>query len=219
MKILYNFASRSRPHKLIACLGNIFSLARHNIFEIVVTLDEDDVTVNNEAIKNMVEGFGEKVNPIFGVSKNKVDAINKNVTASKDWDILCNHSDDMWFIKEGFDLDIIEAFKGYSGLVHFPDQKAKKALITYAMMSRDYYERFGYIYHPDFVSVYCDHEQQDVAKRLNKYKFVNKNILEHRHAIWGYGERDELLNKTQNPIIYAKDKQTYQRRMKINFGL
>jgi hypothetical protein len=115
----------------------------------------------------------------------------------------------MWFVKEGFDLDILEAFKDFKGLVHFPDQVAGSRLITYAMMHKDYYDLDGWIYHPLFNSVYADNFQQDLAKKRGLYKFVDKPILQHRHSIWGYGEPDALLRKTENPENYQKDKQIY----------
>lgn len=218
MKILYNFCSRSRPTKLINCLDNIIFLSKHTDYIIVLTLDIDDTTVSSKVFYEKIKSYGKKVVPLYGYSENKVHAINRSVNYF-DFDIICNHSDDMKYIKEGFDLDILEAFENYSGMVHFPDQKALQALCTYSMLSKDYYDKFGYIYNPEYESVYCDHESQDVAKRLNKYKFIDKKILEHHHPIWGYGQKDELLEKTEHPIVYAKDKETYQRRLNNNFYL
>lgn len=213
-KILYNFASRSRPEKLIACLENITKFSRHSHYQIIVTADIDDDTMTNPAIRDKVISFP-NTKILYGTSTGKINAINKNVPlANPDWTILCNHSDDMWFIKEGFDLDIIEAFENYNGLVHFPDQKAGEALITYAMMHRDYYELDHYVYHPAFVSVYADNYQHEVAKKRGKYKFVNKQILEHRHPIWGYGVADDLLKKTEDPVTYNADHVTFSKLIK-----
>lgn len=214
MKLLYKFASRSRPQKLFNCLDNIQSLARHNDYLILCSFDKDDETMGTTEVIAKLATY-KKVLPIWGDSKTKVEAINADINfAPTDWDILLNHSDDMVFTKEGFDLDVIEAFNGFDGLVHFPDQKAKEMLITYAMMSRGYYLRHGHIYHPAFESVYCDNYQQYVAKMTNSYKYVNKEILLHAHHAWGYGEADDLLRKTENPITYQKDKETFERLKK-----
>lgn len=209
MRILYKFASRSRPAKFFSCLDNIIQNALHSDYYILCSLDSDDETMNNKEVTDRLKAYSKHVIVQWGFSKNKIDAINRDVTASLQWDILCNHSDDMWFVKPGFDLDIIEAFTNFSGLVHFPDQQAKNLLCTYTMMSYDYYLQDGFVYHPDFDSVYADNFQQDIAKSRNAYKFVNKLILEHRHPMWGFGEPDELLLKTENKATYNKDRETY----------
>lgn len=212
MHILYNFATRSRKDKAFACIDNIISLSRTDNYHIHLTLDVDDDTMNTTEVRDKIASYGDKVSAHWGISHSKVSAINRDIGLCGDeWQILCNHSDDMWFVKEGFDVDIVEAFEGFNGLVHFPDHKVKEALITYAMMHRDYYNIDGHIYHPDFDNVYCDNYQQHVAKARNKYKFVDKHILEHRHVAWGYGVADELLKKTENPEGYKKDHQTLNR--------
>jgi hypothetical protein len=209
MRITYNFASRERPDKFFACLDNITAFARHDDYEIIATLDIDDPSMCNSEVKEKLTQYS-KVIPHYGFSKSKIDAINKNICFFTG-DIICNHSDDMHFIKEGFDLDILEAFKYFKGLVHFPDQQVGKKLITYAMMHKEYLDIDGWIYNPEFDSVYADNFQQHLAIKRGKYKFIGKWILEHRHSMWGYGNYDKLLKKTEDPMVYKKDRQTYHR--------
>lgn len=210
MKILYNLATRERVEKVINCIENIISMSRHDNFLILIVADMDDDSMFNQEMVDRINSYP-KVKLSFGTSTGKINAINRDVFMAGEFDILCNHSDDMHFTKEGFDLDILEAFEDYKGLVHFPDQVAGNRLITYAMMHKYYYDLDGYIYNPEFKSVYADNHQQDVAKKRNLYKFVDKKILEHRHFSWGYGEKDALLERTENPLMYAQDKATYNR--------
>lgn len=212
MKITYNFASRERPDKFFACLDNITSLARHDDYEIIATLDADDLSMANSVVRDRIAQYP-KVIAYYGFSKNKIDAINKNLGFATG-EIILNHSDDMVFIKGGYDLDILEAFKDFKGLVHFPDQQTGNRLITYAMMHKEYLDLDGWIYNPEFISVCADNFQQDVAKKRKKYKFVEMKILEHRHAIWGFGIPDALLKRTEDPINYKKDRETYHRLLK-----
>jgi enamine deaminase RidA (YjgF/YER057c/UK114 family) len=53
---------------------------------------------------------------VYGTSKNKVDAINRDMDAfsKPHWDILVNMSDDMEFTYKGFDIDIRKEFYGRS---------------------------------------------------------------------------------------------------------
>ena len=219
MRILYLFPTRERKEKCFKAIDNIISLSRHDDYLIQLVLDIDDSTMNTPKVRDRINFYGEKVKAYWGFSKNKIDAINRDISLCPEYDILCLHSDDMIFVKEGFDLDIIEGFAdGFNGLLHFPDKRFLSSLITYSIMHRDYLKIDGYIYHPDFVSMFCDNLQQDIAKKRGKYKFVDKQILEHHHAIWGLCEKDALLNKTWNPTIYYKDSLTYD-KLKEQFGL
>jgi len=210
MKILYKFPSRSRPHKFFAALNNIHSLAKHDDFEVLATLDRDDATMTDASVVDRMRSIP-KLRWYFGVSNSKIEAINRDMQFAGEFDILLVHSDDMEFTMPGFDLEILKAFEDFRGLVHFPDQVAGNRLITYPMMHQDYFLRDCWIYHPDFKSVYADNFQQDLAKRRGMYKFVNLPILMHKHSMWGYGVHDALMLRNENGENYHKDKLTWQR--------
>lgn len=217
--ILINFASRERPTKFFACLNNIREMSTTGNYIVLAKLDIDDCSMNCPESIAILEAYPE-VQVAWGYSKNKRDAINRDInTVKASWTILLNHSDDMQFTYKGFDEEIFEAFKGYSGLVHFPDQKAGAELITYTMMSRDYYESEGFVYHHDFSSVYMDNYQHEKAIVQGKYKYVPKEILFHAHPIWGHGVVDNLLLRTEEPENYRLDHLTYQRHKQNNFGI
>lgn len=208
MRICYKFASRERPGKFFKCLDNISSLAKHDDYFILASLDLDDKSMANPEVRDRIKQYP-KVVAYYGTSQSKIHAINRDMEFSGDWDILCNHSDDMVFIKEGYDLDILDAFNGFDGLVHFPDQKVGAKLITYAMMSRGYYDLDGHIYYPRFKSVYADNYQQWLAQKRKQYKYVPLRILDHEHSIWGYGPPDELLKRTEDPVNYERDRKIF----------
>ncbi len=219
-KILFNFPSRERPDKLIACIENIISLARNDDFIIGITLDVNDPSCANREFHNRLLSYGEKVKPVYGFSDNKIHAVNREVWRYPDADIICNMSDDFVFIKEGFDLDIISVYAdGFTGLAHFPDGFVNERLCTFTIYDRAYYSRFGYIYFNKYMSVYADNEQHDVAKILGCYKYINKKIMEHRHFVHGFGEKDALLQRTEERTNYAIDGALYKERKKYNFYL
>ena len=224
MKILYNFATRSRPKKAIACLENIISLSKSGGFQVIVTADTDDPTMFNDEVRDKINSFP-GTNIYYGISKGKIDAINKNVGLAKhEWHILVNVSDDFLFLKDGFDLDIINDMQNHfpdtDGFLHYPDgSPAHDKLATMSIIGKKYYDRFGYVYHPDYKSVYCDNEATVVAQRLHKHIFINNQIFTHNHPAWGKAEVDELYKRNENPLLYEKDKQTFLRRQSNNFDL
>jgi hypothetical protein len=86
--------------------------------------------------------------------------------------------------------------------------------------TKDYYNRFGYIYHPSYLSLWCDNETFQVSKLLNRYHYVGTlGLYEHRNAAYHkYGvQRDDLFNEQQGH--WSKDEDNYYKRQAINFDL
>ncbi len=214
MKITFSFPSRSRPQKFFAALDNIREMSNSDNYEVIAKLDIDDVITNHHDYNCMFPDYPE-LTVKWGYSKNKIHAINRDLEGITG-EIVCCHSDDMVFIKKGFD-DIIRREMEKDMYLHFPDGNANEKLSTYSIMHIDYYKRFNYIYFPQYKSLWCDNEQMEVAKMLGRYKYVPEQIFEHRHPAWGLAEKDAQYRKTEKFNIL--DKATFQRRKKINFGL
>lgn len=220
MKILYNFASRSRPDKFMSAIENINSLSRHSDYTILCKIDLDDV----ETLAGIAHRELPNVLFAFGTSLSKVHAINRHIAKVPEWDILVNMSDDMVFLKEGFDLDIIEGFISDDDTfdknlcLHFPDGYANDRLIIMSILGRDYYDRFGYVYHPEYKSLWCDNEQTAVAKSLGVYKFIDKQIFSHEHPAKNpLIQMDEQYRHTES--FHTEDFVTFQKRQANNFYL
>ena len=199
-------------HTINSIVSNISNDADYFI---QLSLDEDDEQLS-EYFK-IISPIHEK---IIGSSKNKIDAINRDMDlVDQWWDILINVSDDQVFIKKDFDLDIVNNM-GNDGdmFLHFPDGN-QGDLATMSIIGRKYYLRDGYIYNPNYESVYCDNEAQDVAKLRNCYKLVNTHIFNHEHPAWGKGQTDEQYKKNEHFLVYEKDRQTYINRAAKNFYL
>ncbi|OHB91782.1 MAG: hypothetical protein A2Z57_04830 [Planctomycetes bacterium RIFCSPHIGHO2_12_39_6] len=226
MTILYKFASRSRPEKFITCVENIYINSRNKEFTILASLDLDDKTMNNEAMIEKMKRYEGKLYPVFGVSKNKVAAINRDMDKAPKFDVLINMSDDMMFIAEGYDRtieeDIARWYPDGDCLLHYPDQNQGSNCMTMSIMDKKYYDRFGYIYNPDYESLECDLEAQEVGKRLGRYKFINKRLFNHYHPSFGQTPYDNQYDKTEgryDVAIRNRDKDTYIRRESKNFYL
>ena len=215
MKILYNFASRSRPDKFFRCLDNISSLSDSGNYVVVAKLDSDDPSMNNQVVIDRLNTYP-NLYYNFGYSKNKVHAINRDIP-SDDWDILVNMSDDMDFKVKGFDNIIRQAFDRKGMFIHFPDGHVNERLSTMSIMDRAHYDRFGYVYHPLYTSLFCDNEAQDVALRTGSYKYVPIQIFEHRHPAWTGEKPDAQLVQTQR--YYYADERIYDQRKQKNFDL
>jgi len=226
-KILFKFASRSRNYKFFEGLNNILNMiSDHENFCILISLDSDDITMNNrETITRLMEyikKYPENIIVKFGLSKNKIDAINRDVNEIKErfnFDILVNFSDDMIFTKHSFDEVIRQKFQGYypdtDGNIFFNDGFTGDKLCTMSIIGRKYYDKFNYIYHPSYVSLWCDNEYTQVAKRDNKLLYFDEDIFRHNHPANVGGIVDEQLIKTES--YNEIDRQNFENRLKNNF--
>lgn len=212
--ILFNFASRSRATKFKSCVENIRDLASGNYF-ILAKVDDDDPCVAEYLTTPGVQ-FS------MGLSGSKVKAINRNIQG--EWDILVNMSDDILWTEKGFD-DIIREHMEEDCFLHFPEEyadsqaqnKARDTISVVSIMDKKYYDRFGYVYHPDYKSLWCDNEATEVARRLGRYKHVDKKIFEHIHPAAGKAQRDNQYKHTEG--FYWRDKAIFEKRKAMNFGL
>lgn len=204
MVILFKLTTRSRPDKARKTIKSITD----NVvgpYNLIVTADADDSTM---------VGFK---GATYGTSKSKVDAINRDVPPDG-WDILVNVSDDQVFHQDGFDQIIRAVFaESLDQFIHLPDGYLTTELPTMSIMGRDYYNRFGYIYHPDYFSLWCDNEAMDVAKSLGCYKYVDAHIFTHAHPAWTGERPDAQLEHTQG--FYRRDERVYKKRKAMGFPL
>lgn len=147
----------------------------------------------------------------WGYSKSKIDAINRDVPDIK-WDILFVMSDDMMFNMFGFDVnvgvDMMNWFSDGDGLLHYPDQSAKEHLATMYIAGKKYYDRFGYIYHPEFKSLWCDNLAMDIAQILGKYKYLGYQINLHNNPAYGFLPRDDMFDVQQSD--WSEDELKYK---------
>lgn len=221
--ILFKFATRSRPEKFFAGLDNIINnLHDRKNFVILATMDIDDSTMyNRQVIERLTPYVKNKfVIPVFGRSKSKIDAINRDMQHAPDnWEILVNFSDDMKFNPHGFDKTIRDKFSLHfpstDGNIYFNDGFAKDSVSTMTIMGREYYKRFGYIYEPSYTSLWCDNEYTEIAKRLNKIQYFPENLYTHHHAVNVGGVVDDQLKITES--YSHMDNLNFERRKAKNF--
>lgn len=226
-KILFKYASRSRNSKFFSGLDNLLlNLGNLNDFCILVSLDVDDVEMNNaytiNKLTQYVKKYPEKIIVKFGYSKSKIDAINRDVNEIKDkfdFDILVNFSDDMEFIQHSFDEIIRSKFFMFypdtDGNIYFDDGFTGERISTMSIIGRKYYDRFNYIYHPSYHSLWCDNEYTEVAKRSQKLIFFHEKIFRHNHPSNIGGFIDEQLIKTEG--FSEIDRKNYEQRLNNNF--
>jgi hypothetical protein len=212
--------TRSRWDKFLKLL-NLYQQTANNLNDIhfVITCDINDGTkpMNlNERISQF-----KNVTMVSGISTGKIHACNRDMELFNDWDIVVLASDDMIPQQKGWD-DIIRRsmqthFPDTDGVLWFNDGYTKQNLNTMCILGKKYFDRFGYIYHPDYISLFCDNEFMDVSMILNKVVYSDNILFKHEHPA-NTGQGNDNLYRI-NESYYKIDNQTYIKRKKINFEL
>lgn len=223
MRICYNYPSRSRPHNFFLTLYNIIDNSESDDYFFWVKLDLDDTTMNTPEIRERIEKEFPKVTVKWGLSEGKVHSVNRDLEDLPPCDIIIILSDDIIWDEWGFDTVIRDAFKrhfpNFDGTIHFPEDNAANRTIIVSMLGINLYKRLGYLYHPSYISVFCDNEFTELTRLMNKYVFVNKRLFTHAHPIWRASVWDELYRKNEAPELYRMDGENFKKRKAINFGL
>lgn len=219
--IIFKYTSFGRVERFFEGLDSIYSnLEDTENFFVQCTFDFVDKESFNEQVISRLNQY-KNISYYFGVSENKIDAINKNLDKLPMFDIIVNMSNDMVFTQHGFDNTIRDAmqsnFPDTDGVTHFPDTITGDRLITLSVFGKKYFDRFGYIYFKEYTSLYCDNEFGDVAKQLGKYVFIDKLIYIHKHPAFNLAPNDEQYKHTES--FYGSDGEVYKKRKSINFGL
>lgn len=219
MKLLIKFPTRNRPNKFLKTLVRYINYLDDKTTKIVVTCDNDDVTMKDDYIKEIILNY-DNVELLSGNHNSKIEAVNADLDKF-DFDIVLLASDDMIPMVKGYDTIIknkmMEHYPDTDGVLWFNDGYQGNKLNTLSIMGKKYYDRFNYIYSPDYLSVWCDNEFMDVANILNKQTYFDEVIIKHEHPDWGFGGRDDI--HVLNSKHEAHDRMVYNGRKNNNFYL
>ena len=219
MRILLKFPTRGRPTKLSITFSKYIQLADDpSQISVLVSLDEDDTSYSTTQEKIL-----KRVHPdthiIRGKSCGKIGAVNRDMEHAPPYDILILVSDDMIPVVKGYDTIIRDSMRSHypdtDGVLFFNDGHQGQKFNPLCILGRKYYERFGYIYHPSYKSLWCDNEFTDVANQLGKQTYFDRVIIRHEHPMWSTKQYDDVY--VRNEVHNEADKQNYLARKERGF--
>lgn len=89
-------------------------------------------------------------------------------------------------------------------------------LLTFCFITRPYYERFGYLLYPEYISVYSDNEFTDVAKRNGVVVDARHLLFKHIHPLYNpEKDTDEIYEWQSRPEAWEIGRKLYQERSKV----
>lgn len=228
MRILIQFPTLNRVEKFLSVLEKyVDKSSDHNELCFNINCDADDHSMLQPVVQErMVDILSKKENIMANINydenTDKIGAINAHV---EDWDfdiVICA-SDDMVPQVDDWDKDVSDAmqkhFPDLDGCVHFNDGNTNGELITFSILGRELYNHFGYIYHPDYKSLYCDDEFTHEVKRLGKERYIDKIIITHEHySVEGTENEGDLDFAAKKTLHYSgRDQMVFNERKRLGF--
>jgi len=221
MKILVHYPTRGRPAIFLTRLREYIDGAKSPgdiIF--LVSYDADDTQMTEDVVA-AAERMHPNVRCVRGNSKTKIEACNANVNdVTEPWNIVLLISDDMFLQYRHWDerikLDMALQFPDTDGCLWYHDGSRQRAICTLSCIGRRYYNRFGWIYRPEYRSFHCDNEFTYVASAAGKIVFIDTVLARHEHPAWGGGMKRDATYIRNNPA-WAHDEALYNRRKLAGF--
>lgn len=222
MRILLKCPTRSRPQKIMSTLTAYMKLANHpERLGVAISIDDNDETMSRNLVHEELHRILAKTawHKIFASpNKSKIEACNANMSEiAWEWDIVILVSDDMIPQLQGWD-DVIAnhmfaKFPDTDGVLWLDDGYQHDKLNTLSIMGRKMYDRFGYLYHPDYKSLFCDTEFTDLCKGelASKCAYIAHCLIRHEHPGTGYAQNFDALYQ-HNQKYWNEDMYTYIRR-------
>lgn len=221
-RLVIKFPTRGRPEKFKEVFSRYLSMlsGKHSV-QFVITMDEDDETMNNPKMRQWLATRQQNadIQFYFGHSKTKVEAVNADLS-DVDGDVLLLASDDMYPVMVEYDDIIFSAFAhsfpNFDGAIKFWDgfRRREDLMMTLAVLGFPLYRKFGYIYHPEYKSLYCDEEQTYACMMAGKLAKVDICIIQH---IWTAAPFDPLHARNESKGMYARDGAVFEVRKSKNF--
>lgn len=210
--LLIKLPSRGRCENLRASILTHLRLAVGNV-GVMVTLDIDDDSGSHLMICEYSHIHNLHVFFMGGIGK--VSAINGYLTNYEcpKWKNLLISSDDMTPLVYGYDKILTDAiekeFPDGDGTIRIPFNPNSPYDIM-PCMGHKYFDRFGYVYNPEYKSLCCDVEYDETARKLGRQFKLAQVLFKHErpNAVGEY--RDGTY--VRNDSFFSKDQETFKKR-------
>lgn len=199
--------SRGRPEKSFKTYSKWSDSAQYpDGVKWLCSLDWDD------DISAYVDAYGSpRMSPIQSKNRSCVDAINN---AAKHWrcdgDIFVVVSDDTDCFK-GWDTAILKELEGKEDYLLKTKDGIQDYIVTMTVMDRKYYDRDGYIYHPDFKHQFADTYLTCVADIRGRLIYSDLVFPHNHYSV--LKETPDALHK-RNDDTWKEGKATFVKLMK-----
>lgn len=221
MKISILHATR-RPNEALNAINNwLFNASMKYPIEYILSIDSDDKACYDYSEYLEYPDF--KI--IRNHNRSAVDAFNNAAKVATGDLFVCISDDFISFLNwdlallAGIHWDPVNLFLQIDRKTDYivkTQDGIQPTLITLPIMDRTYYNRFGYIYHPDYQHMFCDQEMTAVGHMLGKVITLDLTF-EHLHYTTGKSPKDAINCKNDN--TWVQGEALFNDRLSFNFGI
>lgn len=184
-----------------------------NSIEYTISLDNSDNTI--EDYKRTFKDVDVKI--LIYPNRSIVDAVNNGAKWTTS-DIFVVVSDDFEAFK-GWDTAIIERLDiNRAELLHTFDT-IQNNVCTLPILTKKYFELFGHIYHPHYISMFADDDMTECAKLVNGYVEAFDLVFAHNHWVNGKNPKDKTYDRENSKTAWEVGKRMFQQRKARRFDL
>jgi hypothetical protein len=151
-------------------------------------------------------------------SKNMVEATNE-IAKLCAGQIIILVSDDMWSC-ELWDRKILHKFEMINGpgVLQVSDGITVTKL-TIPIMNREAYAKLGYVYHPDYISMFADDDLRKTALQHGMYYNGTDIMIEHRHYSVKKAKYDKTYQSENSHKALTHGERIFFQRAKNKFPI
>lgn len=177
-------------------------------WEYILSIDADD-----HCGYDLLKG-AQNMRCLVSENRSAVDAIN-NAAKISNGDLFVVMSDDM-DCPENWGTFILKYTQWKTDFIIKTQDGVQPWIVTLPILDRVYYNRFGYIYHPDYQHMFCDTELTCVAD-LTGRKLTSNILFKHNHYSVTKEPRDAVSIKADS--TWDQGEKLFLERYKRNFDL
>lgn len=201
-KIIIIVPSRGRPH-LMKRLIESWKRTTLGHSDILMVLDEDDHG------KYDIWEPGVELAVNFGHQGTLVEKLNDYCMnwGSEGYIAVSFMGDDCVFMTPGWELPILEWLETNDGICYCNDLLQGETLPNNVFIHVDIVSALGFMAPPELKHYYIDNYWKDLGLRLNKLKYFNEIVIEHRH--WSNNKEVRDATYTEAEKLMGADKATW----------
>lgn len=222
MEISIIHPSKGRPEMAVKTAKKWLDSIRgdKSKIEYIFSLDIDDVGMFDNyspAIKTLDVSRIFKVITYRNYNRSAIDAINHAAKLSSGKLIVVVSDDFDCFV--GWDIWLLSHLYDKEDYVVKTADTIQPFIITLPILDRKYYERFGYIYYPEYNHMYSDTEMSCVGHMLGKTINLSdaEHVFMHHHYSVGGMAKDAINEK--NDATYPQGEKLFYERLSRKFDL
>jgi hypothetical protein len=133
-------------------------------------------------------------------------------------DIFVQVSDDL-YPPRNWDVSIVGAMRQFTRtrpdvVLNLLDDRKLAAYALHPVLTRAAYEKLGYLYPPEFESMYCDNWFSAYHRKYSGFEISRDRFWSHLHHTTHQVAEDEVMRRHEAPERYARGRATLEKYLR-----